>query len=96
MSRWGICAVERRQYSCQPRLDVSPPTQKCDGAECGLLWAASRLYALDSSENGVCARRVGNVLSSPYKDVFLVKCSHGIRQASEGCLFIALEAGTGW
>lgn len=96
MSRWGIRAVKRRQYSCQSRLDGPLHTRKCDGAECGLLWAASRLYALDSSEDGVCARRVGNVLSSPYEDVFLIKYSHEVRQASEGCLFIALEAGTGW
>jgi hypothetical protein len=94
MSRWGISAVMPRQYSCQSHLDVYSHTEKCDGAKRGLLWAASRLYALDSSDDGVCARRVGNVLGGPYRDVLLVRCSHEVRQASEGCLFIALEAGS--
>lgn len=48
---------------------VGDSRQKCDVAKRGLLWAASRLYALDSSEDGVCARRVGNVLGGPYRDV---------------------------
>lgn len=56
--------------------------------EYGLLWAASRLYALDSSDDVVCARRVGNVLAGPFGYVGVTKASHEVRQGFEGCLLI--------
>ena len=65
MGRRWIRPVTRRQYSLKPRFDVYRLTRKCDGEGYALLWAASRLYALDSSDDVVCARRVGNVLAGP-------------------------------
>ena len=65
MGRRWIWPVTCRQYWSKARLDIYRHTRKCDAVEYALLWAASRLYALDSSDDVVCARRVGNVLAGP-------------------------------
>ena len=88
MGRRWIWPVTRRQCSSKSRLDVYRRTRKCDAVGYGLLWAASRLYALDSSDDVVCARRVGNVLAGPFVDDWVTKASHEIRQGFEGCLLI--------
>lgn len=69
--------VDRRCVEKELHLDEQAGgfRRKCDGAEYGLLWAASRLYALDSSDDGVCARRLGYVLSGPYAEVLFVEGS---------------------
>jgi hypothetical protein len=38
--------------------------------------------------DGVCARRVGNVLDGPFQKVFLDGCWYEIRQGFEGVLCI--------
>lgn len=75
MSRRGVSAVGMASAFDRLQLRMCRLTRKCDGAEYGLLWAASRLYALDSSDDGVCARRLGYVLSGPYAEVLFVEGS---------------------